>query len=337
MRSFLGDVFVPKLEEMNIKTVVHLGDLFDRRKYVNIVTADAAMSSLIEPVLSRGVDLHVMVGNHDCYYRNTNRVNSVRALYGEAINRDDRRRGKMSLYEEPTEIDLGVKTLVVPWIPTDDAPEHLARVKRSSAPLCLGHLEIAGFDMYRGSTCEHGVERVTFDHFDTVLSGHFHTRSRKTNVHYVGAAGQYTWADHDDPRGFAVLDTDDLSVTYFDNPYECFAKVHYDGSDEAADSVREAALDRRFVKLIVAAGADVKKLAGVVDTVESRGVFDLQVVDDHGHRDAVSVEEISHSASDTLDIMRAMIEKNVDWRVKDEATALAVELYTEAVAMTGDK
>ena len=87
MTRFLSDVFLPRLIADGITTVVHLGDVFDRRKYVNIVTADAAMRYLIEPLLARGINLHVLVGNHDCYYRNTNKVNSIRALYQEAMSR----------------------------------------------------------------------------------------------------------------------------------------------------------------------------------------------------------------------------------------------------------
>lgn len=339
MKKFIRDVFLPVIDAEGIRTVAHLGDLFDRRKYVNIVTASTALSSFVEPILQRGVDLHIMVGNHDCYYRNTNRVNSIRALYQDVAAVSDRPgRGKMTLYEKPTTVDFfGLETLIVPWIPTDDVEEALAAVKKSRAKLCLGHLELEGFDMYRGSRCEHGLKQSSFDHFDTVLSGHFHTQSVKTNVRYVGAAGQYTWADYDDARGFHVMDTRDMSLVFHANPYECFSKVHYDGSDESAEKVKTAAVGGRFVKLVVSDDADPEKLSGAVDTLEAMGVHDLQVVEDHKRKDETVVSEDDDPAADTREILLKMVDDRVDWRRKEAAAALASELYAEAVAVVGDK
>ena len=38
MAQFYSRVFFPTLDQWDIKTVIHLGDYFDRRKYTNIVT-----------------------------------------------------------------------------------------------------------------------------------------------------------------------------------------------------------------------------------------------------------------------------------------------------------
>ena len=40
--KFFNEVFFPHLDEHNIKTVLDLGDTFDRRKYINYVTLDRA-------------------------------------------------------------------------------------------------------------------------------------------------------------------------------------------------------------------------------------------------------------------------------------------------------
>ena len=37
-RKFYDNIFFPLLEERNIKTLIHLGDVVDRRKYINFKT-----------------------------------------------------------------------------------------------------------------------------------------------------------------------------------------------------------------------------------------------------------------------------------------------------------
>ena len=36
--KFFENTFFPKIDELNIDTILHLGDVFDRRKYINYYT-----------------------------------------------------------------------------------------------------------------------------------------------------------------------------------------------------------------------------------------------------------------------------------------------------------
>ena len=44
---FLENVFFPELDKRNIKTLIHLGDLVDRRKYINYVTLNSVRRNFI--------------------------------------------------------------------------------------------------------------------------------------------------------------------------------------------------------------------------------------------------------------------------------------------------
>lgn len=326
---FFSEVFFPELAKRDIKHVFHLGDVFDRRKYVNIGTAKAAWENMTAPLLE-SYKTYAIVGNHDCYHKNTNKLNSVRTLYGSL---------DMTIIDGPCDLKLdGVDFMMMPWIPEDEDAkrEALKALEDSKASICLGHLELSGFDMYRGVEGHGGLSPSLFGKFKTVLSGHYHTRSTKGNITYVGAAGQYTWSDYDDARGFCILDTDTHDLEFIDNPFESFCKVHYDDQTDAeADIVRDvetADAQGKFVKLIVRNKTNNLLFERVVDMLEMNGVKDLQVVDDHFHANDVSDEEIAVDVGDTLVLIETMIDRVGRPDLADRAKHLVRDLYHEAKA-----
>ena len=50
-------------------------------------------------------------------------------------------------------------------------------LSKSPAQIAMGHLEVSGFQMYRGQYSENGWDKELFRRFDTVFSGHFHHKS----------------------------------------------------------------------------------------------------------------------------------------------------------------
>jgi len=84
--KFFNEVFFPHLDEHNIKTVLDLGDTFDRRKYINYVTLDRAKKFFFDELQKRDIEYHAVVGNHSVYYTNTNEVNSMNLLLQEYTN-----------------------------------------------------------------------------------------------------------------------------------------------------------------------------------------------------------------------------------------------------------
>jgi 3',5'-cyclic AMP phosphodiesterase CpdA len=79
-KKFLDDIFFPYLDNHRINTVIHLGDLVDRRKYLNINTAKRLRTDFLDRIASEPIDFHILVGNHDTYFKNTNSVNVLQEL-----------------------------------------------------------------------------------------------------------------------------------------------------------------------------------------------------------------------------------------------------------------
>lgn len=316
---FMREVFLPTLKSRGITRVVHLGDLFDRRKYVNYVTAKACWDSLIYPLHEAGIQTDYVVGNHDCYYRNTNELNSIQTLYADkvtVVSRPERR------------VIDGRICLLVPWIADDNRQESMEMLA-SPHEVVLGHLELTGFVMQRGQVCEGGMDPSVLDKSRLVLSGHFHCRSRRGDIEYVGSTGQYTWADYGDERGFTVLDTDTLETEHIVNPFETFTKISYDDENEReVDVMRrlsKAQLEGKYVKLMVTSKTDPYLLERVIDKVESSGVVDLQVVE--GTRsDEVDFDPESVHIIDETDTLKVLVEMVQD----PEGKEVMKELYTKA-------
>ena len=110
--QFYENQFFPYLKEHNITDVVHLGDVMDRRKYVSYRIAKDFRERFIDKFV--GINFHMLVGNHDTFYKNTNDVNSLHELV-------DGRYKDITVYEKATEVEFdGCKILFVPWINVDN-------------------------------------------------------------------------------------------------------------------------------------------------------------------------------------------------------------------------
>ena len=175
---------------------LHLGDLVDRRKYININTARRLREDFLEP-LSHKCRVIMVAGNHDTYYKNTNSVNAMQELVAQGY--------PFHIYDKAPEIVEfdSLPILLIPWICDENRKESIERITNSNASIAAGHLEIQGFEMYRGSIVSHGDDRSIFNRYDMVLSGHYHHRSSDGTIFYLGSHGEFTWSDYDDQIGRA--------------------------------------------------------------------------------------------------------------------------------------
>ena len=62
---FYDELFFPYLIENKIDTLVHLGDVVDRRKFINHNTAHNFRLKFWNRLQELNIDTHVILGNHD--------------------------------------------------------------------------------------------------------------------------------------------------------------------------------------------------------------------------------------------------------------------------------
>ncbi len=337
MGRFWSELFFPYLDEHNIKYVRHLGDIVDRRKYMNFMALRKMRQQFIHPCIERGLDVSVIIGNHDTFHKNTNDINSMNEIFsGLAYD-------KLRWYSDPTEEEIdGTKILMMPWICSGNYSDCINAINDTKAQVLMGHLEIAGFEMYRGAVTDHGHSAGLFDKFDQVFSGHFHHKSTVGNISYLGAPYEMTWSDYDDDRGFHIFDTDTRELTYIKNPFRLFHKFWYNDAGKKLEDVMgidTEALRDTYVKVIVTEKTNPYWFDMYVDKIEKSGIADLQIVDDHLNLSLEDDEEVIDEAEDTLTSIKkfaASYLQDKDPQLLVELNSVLGNLYNEALQMESD-
>ena len=294
---FYKNVFFPSLEEHKIDTVVHMGDIFDSRKAIDLQSLEWAKRVVFEPL--KKYKVHLAIGNHDCYYKNTNNVNSPQLLLKSYPN--------IHTYSEPIEIKLDkLKVLFLPWINSENFNETKELIESTDAKIAMGHLELNGFRATRGHLMETGMDIDIFNKFEKVFSGHFHTRSNDGKIYYLGNPYEMFWNDVNDPRGFTIFDTETLEHTPINNPYKLFYNVYYD--DTNYKLFNTSPYKDKIVKVIVRQKSKPKEFEKFIDKLYASGVQDLKIIENFDIQESEDFE--IDEDENTLSILNRYIDES---------------------------
>jgi DNA repair exonuclease SbcCD nuclease subunit len=325
-KKFLDNVFFPTLEKENINTVIHLGDLVDRRKYVNILTANRVREDFLNPLKQKNINFYIIAGNHDTYHKNTNAINALQELIVDKYPFH-------VIDNNPLEITFdGLDILFVPWICDQNKNNIISCIQATNAQICMGHLEIEKFPMYKGMPSEHGYPASMFEKFDMVMSGHYHTRSHAKNIWYLGAHAEFIWSDYNDPRGFHIFDTNTRELTFIENPYRVFYKIFYDDTKELPVLTND--ISSSIIKVVIQSKEDPYKFDAFISSIEKMNPIEMQIVEDHLNLHLEDETNIIDEAESTLDIFKKYVSKlEISPTMKEPLEQLIIELYTEALSI----
>ena len=314
---FYRDVFFPSLEKYQVDTVIHMGDIFDSRKSIDLKSLEWSKKVVFEPL--KKYNVYEIVGNHDCYYKDTNYVNSPELLLRAYPN--------IKLYSKATEIEIDkLKILMLPWINSENFDETKELIDGCESKVAMGHLEINGFRATRGHMMENGMDTSVFDKFDRVYSGHFHTRSTDGKIYYLGNPYEMYWNDVNDTRGFHIFDTNTLELTPINNPYKLFYNVYYD--DTNYKLFNTSIYKNKIVKVIVRKKSNIKEFEKFIDKLYASGVQDLKIIENFEIQE--SEEFDINEDENTLSILNRYIEESEFDLDKNIIKNIFQDLYREA-------
>jgi hypothetical protein len=203
-------------------------------------------------------------------------------------------------------------------------------ISKCDAPLLIGHLELAGFEMMKGIMNPHGMAIDPFKRFEMVLSGHFHTKSQQGNICYLGSQLEFTWADAHDPKYFHVFDTKTRELTPVQNPLTLFTKIYYDDENNDYSKYDFSQLEKRFVKVIVSKKTDPYSFDKFIDGIQSAGVHELKIAESFEEYLGESIEDDGISLEDTASLIDSYVDAVETDLDKDKLKMNMRELHVEA-------
>ena len=328
--KFYKNIFFPYLIKNNIKTIIHLGDLFDRRKYINFVTLNKTKQMFLDILEQYQINMFIIPGNRDVYHKNSNEIGSLTELLGEYQY--------ICVIDNPYQIPFGdLKFDFIPWINSTNYADTMNYVQNSDADILCGHLELQNFEMYAGVKNEHGMDSTLFQKFKHVWSGHFHHKSSKDNIHYLGAPMEFTFADCGDPRGFHVFDTETKTLTFVQNPYTLYEKIYY--NDETPDrqeyfrTLDCSQFDGKIIKLFVSRKTKPAIFEYFVDNLYKQNLIDLTIMEDYSefHESSIDIEIQEQSTKDLMEKYVDTVETDMN---KEKIKSILGSLYIEALHAT---
>jgi len=316
-KNFYDNIFFPYLEKNNIDTIIHMGDMFDSRKSIDYQSLEWSKRVVFEPL--KKYKVHAITGNHDAYYKNTNKVNSPELLLKDYDN--------IITYSKPTEINIGgLDILLLPWINSENFEESKEFIDNSKSKIAMGHLEINGFKATRGHMMEDGMDVSIFSKFEKVYSGHFHTRSTDGKIYYLGNPYEMYWNDVNDKRGFHIFDTETLIHTPIDNPYKLFYNIYYE--DTPHQTFDSTEYTNKLVKVIVRKKTNTKQFEKFIDKLYSSNVQDLKIIENFVIQENENFE--IDEEENTLSILNRYIDESEFEYDKNIIKGIFQDLYRQA-------
>jgi DNA repair exonuclease SbcCD nuclease subunit len=321
---FFNELFFPYCRENGIKKIIHLGDFYEHRKYVGIRTLNRVREDFIKQLSDLGMTMDIIPGNHDVFYKNTNALNALEeslAFYGDMIR----------LVMQPTEIEYdGLRFAMLPWISTESMKKSLAFIKDVSAPIMLAHLELQGFEMMKGApVISHGLSASLFNKFESVFTGHYHTKSTQGNIHYLGTQYELTWADADDPKFFHIFDTQTRELLPVRNSIRMFHKIFYD--DNPKQSIPD--IKNAFVKIFITSKKDESKFDSFLRKINKGEPFDVKLIESYDGFSGSAIDDENISLEDTGSLLSSYVDAIDTSLDKERIKTVLHELYVEAQSL----
>jgi DNA repair exonuclease SbcCD nuclease subunit len=322
--KFYTDIFFPYLLDNDIKKVIHLGDYYEHRKYVNFKALEHNRRIFLDKLREHNIVMDIIPGNHDVFYKNTNELCSLKELMGHYMD-------VVKIYMNNTVVEYdGLKVALVPWINAENYADTMDFIKTCSADVVAGHFEFSGFEMYKGIPNPHGMDTNEFKRFEMVLSGHFHTKSSRDNIHYLGSQMEFTWGDVDDSKYFHVLDTTTREITPVRNPYTLHTKVVYNDEKTDYNSVDVSHLDYQFVKVVVQKKQDFFGFDRFIDRITQRPIHELKIAETFTEYLGENVEDDEIKLDDTQVLLDSYVDAVETEADKEKLKSLLRGLYVEA-------
>jgi len=276
MESTFYNFVIPYLKE-NVRPgdiLIHLGDLFDNRNSIPIITMNKVEKILTE--LAKILPVHIMVGNHDLFNKGSNEVNSIR-LYGYIDN--------ITIYERTKTLEIGDKKVVLmPWV--EKRIDMINEIAINPGDYLLCHSDLNGCKMHLNSVAHRNADKIDvedFGKYQRVFSGHIHIRQVQKNFTFIGSLYQMDRNDYNDQKGMTVLDLEEDEVTFIENDYSPVFKKHRVISEKDVEELDQLKNSKDYIDISISNNLLIsnRKLRRKLEMILENGSFaSVDYIDD---------------------------------------------------------
>lgn len=226
-QEYFSDFLIPLLRDRVNPgdIIIHLGDLFDNRNIIPINLLNYGMDIVEE--ISKIAPLHIIVGNHDCWSKSSDEINTVRPFKWIP---------NVFIYDKTSRLEFnGSKLCLMPYIDKREQQIKLILENRDCDYLFC-HSDLNGARMHLTSVAHKNPDKIDveeFTPFKGVYSGHIHIVDRHKNFTFVGSNFQMDRNDYGDQKGIFILDTKTGEDTFIENKISpVFKKVRVINEDD---------------------------------------------------------------------------------------------------------
>lgn len=254
--------YIAELKKQDITDIIFGGDFFHYRDEVSVKSLHRANDILN---LFKDFNLTLITGNHDSYYKENSKVNSL-SILNEKHN--------ITIVDRPQRIEMmGRSVMLCPWGTEMQDIE--------PADLIVGHFEISNFKLNEYKICDHGFDASNLlMRSDLVFTGHFHKRTDRQyetgNIVYAGNPFQMDFSDVDDQKGYYVINFNDMSYEFYENTVSPTHLKLYTSKIDEIVSVKDN-IHNLIIKLVVDDNIQIKVLDEVVSKINARNPVDLTI------------------------------------------------------------
>jgi DNA repair exonuclease SbcCD nuclease subunit len=304
-QKFFDEVFFPYLKKHNIRTVIDLGDTFDKRKNISFYTLKKSKEFYFDKLVKNKIECYIIVGNHTLHFKESNDINSPELLLANQKN--------FHVVSEPLEVMFdGVKFLLMPWINKENQEECYKIIDQTDSDYLIGHFEIVGMKLHNSWEFSKGVDRNILNKFKEVWSGHYHLKMNNGNFTYLGTQYQLDWGDYGLEKGFYIFDTETKNLSFIENSFKIYQKIQY--SEEInRDTFNFGQYKDSYVKIILNKQIDDFAKFDLFKEKLGEFVYKIDVDEKYLQKIEASMDK-GIEYEDTLSIMKKYIEgqENID-------------------------
>jgi DNA repair exonuclease SbcCD nuclease subunit len=250
---FFKDIFFPYCKENGINRIFHAGDYWTDRYALSVKSLYTSRKMFLEKIRDNGMTMEIIPGNHDLGYKNTSTLNALKESFGYF-------QPHVIIHSNPIECEYedGMTILWLPWVNSENLSRSLSAIENSKADILIGHLALSGFEFFLGQEAkaveDEYITAEKLKKFKAVWSGHYHHKSSRDNIVYLGTQFQMTWNDYGSRKYFHVVDSKNpYQLTAIENPRMMFVHYYYDDVDKLEEiiSFNPLQFQEKYVKIFI--------------------------------------------------------------------------------------